>query len=143
MKHIIWSYRNAETALDTKQLKNEIIEIIEFIEPEEATHRNIQNKFQEKDWILEKYIFEEVRWAWDAFKDNIAISIEFSLIDAIQRDLLRAILAKKQGKLSVLVFILDLFISESHFENIQKQIKVFSPILDYPILLIGIDRRSE
>ena len=142
MKHVIWSYKNAEKILDQNQLKNEIIDIIELIEPAEATHKHIQNKFQESGWILEKYIFEEVRWAWDAFKDNIAISIEFSLIDAIQRDLLRAILAKKQGKLGVLVFILDLVISEPQFENVQKQVKIFSPILDYPILLIGIDRRS-
>ncbi len=136
----IWYHLNANRALEKKALFGEIKSILSSIEPEKATHNYIRDSFKDKGWIAEKYIFENTRWAWDAYKDKVAISIEFSLIDAIQRDLLRGILAHKKGSLEVLVFLLDLVISGPHFENVKKQIEIFSSILKYPILLVGIDR---
>ena len=139
MNFSIWHLLNAKRVLENKALFEEIKSILSSIEPHKATHNYIRDRFKDKGWIPEKYIFENTRWAWDAYKDKVAISIEFSLIDAIQRDLLRGILAYNKGSLEVLVFLLDLVISEPHFENVKKQIEIFSSILKYPILLVGID----
>ena len=140
MNFSIWFHLNANRVLENKALFGEIKSILSSIKPDKATHNYIRDSFKDRGWIVEKYIFENTRWAWDAYKDKVAISIEFSLIDAIQRDLLRGILAYKRGSLDVLVFLLDLVISEPHFENVKKQIEIFSSILKYPILLVGIDR---
>jgi len=139
MKFKTFSYFDAEKILRKKKLLKEIETIIFSIEPEDAQHSNIQRQFKQRGWQLEKYIFDTTTWAWDAYKAEVAVSIEFSLIDAIQRDLLRAILANKYGELDVLVFIVDLMISEPHFENVKRQIGIFSPILTFPIFLIGIE----
>jgi len=140
MNFSIWFYLNANRVLENKALFEEIKNILNSIEPDKATHNYIRDRFKDKGWKTEKYIFENTRWAWDAYKDKVAISIEFSLIDSIQRDLLRGILAYNKGSLEVLIFLLDLVISEPHFENVKKQIEIFSSILKYPILLVGIDR---
>ena len=140
MNFSIWSHLNADRVLEKKALLEEIKSIISSIESDKAVHDHIRDSFKDKGWIAEKYIFDNARWAWDAYKDKVAISIEFSLIDAIQRDLLRGILAYEKGTLDVLVFLLDFVISEPHFENVKNQINIFSSILKYPILLVGIDR---
>ena len=137
-----FSYHDAENVLKNKKLLKEIEEINVSLKPEEAQHNSIQRQFQQRGWQLEKYIFNEVTWTWDAYKDKVAVSIEFSLIDAIQRDLLRAILSNMQGELDVLVFELDLGISQPHFENVKQQLEIFSSILKFPIYLMGIDRRQ-
>ena len=142
MKFKTFSYHDAENTLRSKKLLKEIEEINISIKPEEAQHGSIKRQFQKIGWRLEKYIFDEVTWTWDAYKDKVAVSFEFSSIDAIQRDLLRAILANKKGELDVLVFELDLNISKLQFENVKRQLEIFSSILKFPIYLIGIDRRQ-
>ena len=138
-----FSYNDAENVLRSKNILKEIEEINISIKPEQAQHNSIQKQFQQRGWRLEKYIFNEVTWTWDSYKDKVAVSIEFSLINAIQRDLLRAILANKKGELDVLVFELDLSISGPQFENVKRQLEIFSSILKFPIYLIGIDRRQN
>jgi hypothetical protein len=86
---------------------------------------------------LEKAILPEVSWAWDAYKDNVAVSVELSLIDAVHRDLLRAILAHKRGGLDALVYVTSTF-REPKFHNVKRDIEVFRDLLEFPILLIGL-----
>ena len=59
-------------------------------------HIEIQEMFQLRGWRLERRILKNVNWRWDAYKSKVAVSIELSLIDAVHRDFLRAILAYKQ-----------------------------------------------
>jgi hypothetical protein len=69
-------------------------------------------------------------------KDKVAVSIEFSLIDAVHRDFLRAMLAQKLGTLEVLVYITSSF-KEPKFYNVKRDIEIFNELLTFPILLVG------
>lgn len=84
----------------------------------------------------------ETMWSWDAQKDKIAVSIEFSLIDAVHRDFLRAILAYKRGSLDALVYITQMT-KDPKFENVKIDIEIFKPILEVPIFLIGLNTTRE
>jgi len=134
-----FSYENGKEILEKKGLLREIDEILRELEFENATHNSIQSLFKAKGWETEMQIFKEKQWKWDAFKDKVALSIEFSLIDAIQRDLLRALLLEHLGKIDCLVFITLTAVVEPYFENVKSQIHLFAAILTFPIYLIGLD----
>jgi len=91
---------------------------------------------------VEKRIFSEVVWAWDAYKDKVAVSVELSLIDAVHRDFLRAILAQKRGDLDVLVYVTSTF-REPKFHNVRRDIEIFKEILTIPILLVGLKQERS
>jgi hypothetical protein len=86
---------------------------------------------------VEHRIFSGTAWGWDAYKDKVAVSVELSLIDAVHRDFLRAILAQKKGDLDVLVYVTSTF-KEPKFQNVKRDIEIFKEILPVPILLIGL-----
>ena len=86
---------------------------------------------------MEKRIFPETTWAWDAYKDKVAVSVELSLIDAVHRDFLRAILTHRHGDLDVLIYVTSTF-KEPKFHNVKRDIDIFSEILTVPILLAGL-----
>jgi len=128
-------YRDSDKLLQKKQLFEEVKDILESIK--RVDHREIQSEFYNRGWLLEKQIFNEVSWAWDAYKDKVAVSIELSLIDAVHRDFLRAILAQKRGDLDVLVYVTSTF-KEPKFHNVRRDIEIFREILTVPILLVGL-----
>ena len=131
-----FSFRDADKILERKGLLQEVKDVmlsVIFVK-----HGAIQALFEKKGWGLEHYIFKEVRWAWDAFKDNVAVSIELSLCDSVHRDFLRAIQAYKQGRLEVLVYVTSTA-KEPKYVNVLRDIEIFSEILDFPILLIGLE----
>lgn len=101
-------------------------------------HKVLQESFSSRGWQIEKKILEETSWAWDAYKDRVVVSIEFSLIDAVHRDFLRALLWKHMNKIDAMVYITTTF-KEPKFENMKRDIDIFKPILDVPILLIGLE----
>jgi len=131
-----FAYLDTDSILRKKGLLDEIHQILGSVK--NTDHRAIQNQFLRKGWELEHRIFPQVSWAWDAYKDKAAVSIELSLIDAVHRDFLRAILGHKQNKLNVLVYVTSTF-KEPRFENVRRDIEIFKGILDVPILLIGLD----
>jgi len=132
----LFSFRDADKILESKgllqEVKNVMVNVL-FVK-----HVAIQTWFQKFDWGSEHYIFKETKWRWDAFKDKVAVSIELSLIDAVHRDFLRAILAHKQGKIDALVYVTSMS-KEPKFQNVKRDIEIFSEILDVPILLIGLE----
>jgi len=128
-------FRNADKILREKGLLDEIKGILESIQ--KLDHIEIQNEFLKKGWEVEKYIFPEVAWKWDAYKNKVAVSIEFSLIDAVHRDFLRAILAQKRGELDVLVYVTSTS-KEPKFRNVRRDVEIFKEILHVPILLVGL-----
>lgn len=130
------SYRDADKILESKGLLKEIKDVmlnVLFIK-----HGAIQAWFEKKGWGLEHYIFKDVLWAWDAFKYNVAVSIELSLCDSVHRDFLRAILAHKQGRLDISVYVTSMS-KEPKFHNVKRDIEIFGELLDFPILLIGLE----
>ena len=131
----LFVYRDADKKLDEKQLLQEIKNILGSIKRVE--HKEVQAEFHNRGWSLEKQIFTETSWAWDAYKDKVALSVELSLIDAVHRDFLRAILAHKRDDLDVLIYITSTF-KEPRFQNVKRDIEIFREILDFPILLIGL-----
>ncbi len=100
-------------------------------------HREIQAEFYNKGWLLERRIFPEVSWKWDAYKDKVAVSVELSLIDAVHRDFLRAILAQKHDDLDTMIYVVSTF-KEPKFHNVKRDIAIFKEILNIPIFLIGL-----
>lgn len=129
-------YKNADKILEDKGLLQEIVTILQDIK--NVDHKEIQAKFYNKGWTLERQIFTETSWAWDAYKDKVAVSVELSLIDAVHRDFLRAILAQKRGDLDVLVYVASTF-REPKFHNVKRDIEIFEEILNFPILLVGLN----
>lgn len=128
-------YRDADAILEKKGLLEEIKAVLQSIK--RVDHREIQAEFYNKGWIIEHRIFSGTTWAWDAHKDKVAVSVEFSLIDAVHRDFLRAILAQKHGDLDVLVYVTSTF-KEPKFQSVKRDIEIFREILNFPILLIGL-----
>lgn len=129
------SYKNADGILKNKGLFEEVKAALQNIK--RVNHREIQAEFYNKGWEMEHRIFSETAWAWDAYKDKVAISVELSLIDAVHRDFLRAILAQKKGNLDVLIYITSTF-KEPKFQNVKRDLEIFREILPVPILLIGL-----
>lgn len=135
VKYRLYVYKNADDALKEKGLLEEVKNVLEEIK--RASHREIQAELQHKGWTVEHKIFQETTWAWDAYKGKVAVSIEFSLIDAVHRDLLRAILGHKKGDLDALVYVTSTF-KEPRFQNVKRDIEIFKEILNFPILLVGL-----
>lgn len=127
-------YRNADKILDEKLYK-EVMNIVDSVP--KVDHKILQESFRSKGWEIEKKIVPEMTWAWDAYKDRVVVSIEFSLIDAVHRDFLRILFWKYMDKVDVLVYITTTF-KEPKFDNVKRDIEVFKPIIDVPILLIGL-----
>ena len=131
----LFVYKDADKILEAKGLLQEVKSIL--LSPSKVDHDEIQEMFRLWGWSLERYILQKVTWRWDAYKDKVAVSIELSLIDAVHRDFLRAILAHKRGDLDVLVYVTSTF-KEPRFQNVKRDIEIFKEILTIPILLIGI-----
>lgn len=130
-----FSFRGADKVLVGKGLLEEVKSILQSVL--ELDHAEIQECFRSKGWASEWKIARETTWRWDAYKDKVAVSIEFSLIDAVHRDFLRAILAQKRNDLDVLVYVTSA-LEEPRFRNVKRDIGIFSEILTFPILLIGL-----
>lgn len=128
-------YKDADKILEAKGLLQEVKSVL--LSPSKVDHDEIQEMFRLWGWSLERYILQKVTWRRDAYKDKVAVSIELSLIDAVHRDFLRAILAHKRGDLDVLVYVTSTF-KEPRFQNVKRDIEIFKEILTIPILLIGI-----
>ena len=131
----LFAFKDADKILENKGLLQEIKSIL--LSVSKVDHEEIQEMFRLWGWTLERYILQEVTWRWDAYKDKVAVSIELSLIDAVHRDFLRAILAQKRGDLDVLVYVNSTF-KEPKFHNVKRDIDIFSEILTVPILLVGL-----
>ena len=134
-KFELFIHRKADKTLEEKGLYQEIKEILRRVRT--VNHKEIQEAFADEGWWTEHQILPEASWAWDAYKDKTALSIELSLIDAVHRDFLRALLAQKRGDLDVLVCVTSTF-REPKFHNVKRDIEIFSKILGFPILLIGL-----
>ena len=134
MKFELFIYRNADKVLREKELYLEIKSILGKITV--VDQAEIQKEFKKRSWLVEKRIFPLASWAWDAYKDDVAVSVELNSADAMHRDFLRAMLAHKQGHLDVLVCVASIF-REPKFQNVKKDIELFGKILNFPILLIG------
>jgi len=131
----LFSYRDADKVLETKGILGEIKSILQGISKVE--HSEIQERFRSRGWVIERPILPEATWKWDAYKNKVAVSIELSLIDAVHRDFLRAILAQRHQDLDVLVYVTSTF-KEPKFQNVKRDTKIFSEILTVPIFLVGL-----
>jgi len=107
VEYQLFNYNSAREILESKDLFREIDGVLRRVK--RVDHKEIQEEFHNSGWELEKKILSEVTWAWDAFKDKVAVSTELSLIDTVHRDLLRAILAHKKEYLDTLVYITSTF----------------------------------
>lgn len=137
VEYELFAFKGADEILESKGLLREVKAVLQTVK--RVDHREIQAEFHNKGWMIERKIFSQTIWAWDAYKDKVAVSIELSLIDAVHRDFLRAILAQKHNELDVLVYVASTF-KEPKFQNVKRDIEIFKEILTVPILLAGLSR---
>lgn len=152
MKFYTFSHAGGEELLKEKGLLREITDIFEELKrsqlhPDEpprraqnsSGHALIKSLFQNRGWEIEKYILQEKYWRWDVYRDKVAISIEFTGGTAnIHRDLLRTLLLSYRNEIDVLVFITETDINKMVFANVKDEIKLFAPIINFPVYLIGL-----
>lgn len=139
MKLDTFSHAGGEGLLKEKGLLREITDVLEEMNREDAEHDFIESLFQNTGWEIEKQILPEKNWRWDVYREKVAISIEFTGgTENIHRDLLRALLLKHTNRIDVLVFITTTHLNNVLFDNVKDQIKLFAPILNFPIYLIGL-----
>lgn len=139
MKFYTFSHAGGEDLLKEKGLLREITDVLEELKREDAEHIFIESLFQNTGWEIEKQILPEKNWRWDVYRDKVAISIEFTGgTENIHRDLLRALLLKQTNRIDVLVFITETHLNKPVYENVKDEIKLFTPIINFPIYLIGL-----
>jgi len=139
MKFDTFSHAGGEELLKDKGLLSEITDILEKLKREDAKHDFIESIFQNTGWEIEKQILPEKNWRWDVYRNKVAISIEFTGGTAnIHRDLLRALLLKQTNRIDVLVFITETHLNKPVYENVKDEIKLFAPIINFPVYLIGL-----
>ena len=131
----VYSYNGAERVLREKGLLGEVRQIVDSIHS--INHNHIQDLFSQKGWDVEYKIHSRVRWAWDAYKDRVPVSIELSLIDAVHRDFLRLLLWDYEDKVDAVVYITSTN-REPKFKNVKRDLEIFRPIFKIPVLLIGL-----
>jgi len=136
VKAVYYNFNNAEKILREKGLLSEIHQIIKNIA--KIDHGTIQEAFAERGWEKECKIHNEVNWAWDACKDRVPVSVELSLIDAVHRDFLRLLLWEKQGRVDAMVYVTVIEYKEVKYENVKRDLNIFSSLIKTPILLIGL-----
>ncbi|MFQ6127077.1 MAG: hypothetical protein ACE5R6_21075 [Candidatus Heimdallarchaeota archaeon] len=133
---IYYDFKNAKKVLREKGMLSEILQIVKSLT--KINHSEIQEAFRKKGWNIEYPIHDDVNWAWDAYKDKIPISIEFSLIDAVHRDFLRLLMWENQGRVDAMVYITAKEFKEVKFENVKRDLHIFISLIKIPILLIGL-----
>ena len=102
-------------------------------------HALIESLFQNTGWEIEKQILPEKNWRWDVYRDKVAISIELvGGTENIHRDLLRTLLLSYRNEIDVLVFITMTDVSKMVFAKVEDEIKLFTPIINFPVYLIGL-----
>ncbi len=136
-----FDYREASTILKSKGLFDEVAQIVQHID--KADRKEIQRIFHEKDWEIEKNITSGTAYAWDAYKNRIVVSIEFSLVDAVHRDFFRLLMWHQDNKAEAVVYITTTF-KEPKFHNIKRDIEIlqkhYPELLPLPMYLVGLKR---
>jgi len=134
-----FDYMDAAVVLERKGLLSQINRILDEIG--KADHTKIQELFKREGWETEKRILPETTWAWDAYKDRVVVSIEFSLIDAVHRDFFRLLMWHQDNKVDAVVYITTTF-KEPKFENVKRDLEIlrskYSSLLMVPIYLVGL-----
>jgi len=97
VKTTYFDHNGAISVLEKKGLLSELWGIL--LEITEIDHYRIQQLFYSRGWEIEKRILPETTWRWDAYKDKVIVSIEFSLIDAVHRDFFRLLMWHHDDKL--------------------------------------------
>ena len=139
VKRSYFDYKNAITILKEKGLFTELEEILNDLT--EIDHRKIQQAFSDKGWETEKKILLGTGWAWDAYKDRVIVSVEFSLIDAVHRDFFRLLMWHHDDKVDAVIYITTTS-KEPKYNNVRRDIEIcytdYPHLMPVPILLIGL-----
>ena len=133
-----YDYLQASKILRDKGLFTEIQDVVHS--SRDIDHRTLQDGFKRKGWEIEKELITEAKCPWDAYKDAVVVSIEFSLIDAVHRDFMRALHLKYQNRIEALVYITTTY-KEPKFGNVKRDIGIFKEVLTVPIYLVGLQRK--
>lgn len=134
-----YDYKDASGILKRKNLYTELNEILKNLS--EIDHCKIQKAFLDKGWRKEEKIVLWADWRWDAYKDKVIVSIEFSLLDAVHRDFFRLLMWHQADKVDAIIYITTTF-KEPKFPNVKRDIEYISrsnpSLLPVPILLVGL-----
>jgi hypothetical protein len=134
-----FEYKKAKSILKSKGLLSEINDVLNKIQKLEKrqTHDEICGLLRQKGWRIKEKLLEETNYFQDAFKNGVMVEVDFSLIDSVHRNFLRAQELFKRGKIEVLVQIVPNNF-EPKFDKMKRDIKSFKNALDVPIYLLGV-----
>ena len=134
-----FEYKKAESILKKKNLLSEINDVLNKIQKLEKrqTHSEICGLLHQKGWRIEEKLLDKTDYLQDAFKNGVMVEVDFSIIDSVHRNFLRAQELFKRRKVEVLVQIVPNKF-EPKFDKMKRDINVFQHTLDVPIYLIGI-----
>jgi hypothetical protein len=138
-EHELFDYRDAAAVLEEKGLLSEVNRILSEID--KADHTKIQELFRRNGWETGKRILPQTTWAWDAYKDRVVMSLEFSLVDAVHRDFFRLLMWHQDKKVDAVLYITTTF-REPKFENVRRDLEIlrskYSSLLPVLIYLVGL-----
>lgn len=139
MKVEYFDYKEASGILKRKNLYTELNEILRNLS--EIDHCKIQKALLDRGWRREEKIVPWANWQWDACKDKVIVSIEFSQLDAVHRDFFRLLMWHQADKVDAMIYITTTF-KEPKFPNVKRDIENISrsnlSLLPVPILLVGL-----
>jgi len=159
-----YSYRFAEEVLNSNlSIKKEIEEILlsdfdESLLTRPGFNRLLESKFDEKNWILQPPLFDEVgdpATKMDFMKSRLGVEVQFGHASFIGIDLLKFQIASYSGlnKIDIGIYIVTTKQFQNSmknyynhnwdgsltFEKVAKYLPQYKSAIQVPIYVIGID----
>ena len=153
MKYIPFPYRNGNIIINSKADRlrelEEVFEELPSMHPIDGLHNLIRDNLERKGWNTEELVSKSLakRQSFDAYRDRIALEIEFSRYEFVYRDYFRFLLAFNEGKIDVGVLIVHTEKTrEFHknpsaapsFENCKDELPKLKSMLAVPIWVLGL-----
>lgn len=143
-----YSHRVTETIYTTKNSHlQEIHEILNSValadRRADVVNREIKEAFKSRNWSTEERVLEDAAYRYDAYKDGVAVEVELSLHAYTYRDYMKFLIGQRVKKTDVGVLVIrhesiQMDVAQATFARATSDLRIFSPILTVPILVIGL-----
>ena len=140
MQTLTFDSNNASSVLNSKHLLQQIMGILQnsnMTLKKHQTHDAICGALSQNGWQIKHNLLVGTNYAQDAFNSEVLIEVDFSIIDSVHRNFLRAEELFRRGTIKAFVQIVPIDF-EPKFEFMQRDIQLFGNVLHVPIYLIGV-----
>ena len=134
-----FDHGGAAQILQRKGLLAEIDSILNQIVSVEKRqiHDIISGYLANKGWKIKTNLLIGTDYQQDAYKDKIMVEIDFSIIDSVHRNFIRAQELFNRKVIDAFVQIVPIE-REPRFDKMRRDIQLFSSCLTVPVYLIGL-----